>query len=374
MLGGVALAEPAGITKAKNEADALREQIDKLSHQLDVAVEEYNYARAKLAETKDAAEKNQLHLIKAEADFEVANAALAKRLVEVYKQGHLGVLDALVGASSFSDVVNYLDQMERLSEQDAEIVAQVSAYKEDVEARKAKLAQQMEDEKVLAAQAEAARAKVEEQLAASEKALAGKKAQIAQLEKEEAERQARLAAEAKRKAEEARKKAEAEAAAKAKAKATAEAKAKAAAEAKTQPKAKAKVPTASPAKGVSVSVPDSASGSAVVSIAMQYLGVRYVWAGESPSSGFDCSGFVKYVYKQVGINLPHSSRMQYPIGQPVSRANLRPGDLVFFYNPISHVGIYIGDGRMIHAAGSGKDVRINDVWTRNYYGACRIIL
>ena len=66
--------------------------------------------------------------------------------------------------------------------------------------------------------------------------------------------------------------------------------------------------------------------------------------------------------------------MQYPIGQPVSRANLRPGDLVFFYNPISHVGIYIGDGRMIHAAGSGKDVRINDVWTRNYYGACRIIL
>jgi cell wall-associated NlpC family hydrolase len=362
VLGEVALAEPADITKAKNEADALREQIDELSHQLDAAVEEYNYAKAKLAETKDAAEKNQLHLTKAEADLEVANAALAERLVEVYKQGHLGVLDALVGASSFSDVVNYLDQMERLSEQDAEIVAQVSTYQEDVEARKVELAQQMEDEKVLAAQAETAKTKVEEQLAANEKALAGKKAQIAQLEKEEAERQARLAAEAKRKAEEARKKAEAEAAAKA----------KAAAEAKTQ--TKAKVSTVSPAKDVSVSVPDSASGSAVVSIAMQYLGVRYVWAGESPSGGFDCSGFVKYVYKQLGINLPHSSRMQYPIGQPVSRANLRPGDLVFFYNPISHVAIYIGDGQMIHAAGSGKDVRISDVWTKNYYGACRIIL
>jgi cell wall-associated NlpC family hydrolase len=65
--------------------------------------------------------------------------------------------------------------------------------------------------------------------------------------------------------------------------------------------------------------------------------------------------------------------MQYGCGQPVSRSDLQPGDLVFFYDPISHVGIYIGDGQMIHAAGTGKNVRINDVWTKSYYGACRII-
>jgi len=105
---------------------------------------------------------------------------------------------------------------------------------------------------------------------------------------------------------------------------------------------------------------------------MEYLGCPYVWGGESPS-GFDCSGFVMYVYKKVGVRLPHSSRLQYGCGQPVSRSELRPGDLVFFYSPISHVGIYIGDGQMIHAAGTGKNVRINDVWTNSYHGACRII-
>ncbi|OFV84550.1 MAG: hypothetical protein A2W26_08830 [Acidobacteria bacterium RBG_16_64_8] len=105
---------------------------------------------------------------------------------------------------------------------------------------------------------------------------------------------------------------------------------------------------------------------------MNYLGSPYVWAGSSPS-GFDCSGFVMYVYARVGIGLPHSSRMQYGYGDPVSRDNLKPGDLVFFHNPISHVGIYIGDGKMIDAAGVGKGVRISNVWRSNYTGARRII-
>lgn len=368
MLGEVALAEPAAITEAKNEAEALQERIDELSAQLDAAVEEYNYARAMLGQTRAAAEKTQAQLTKAEADLEGANATFTERLVEIYKQGHLGVLDALVGAASFSDVVNYLDQLKRLSEQDASIVAQVTEYQEEVKARKAALAQQIEDEKVLTAEAEAAQANVQERLAANEKALAGKEAQIAQLEKEEAARQAKLAAEAKKRAEEAKKKAAAEAAAKA----AAEAAAKAAAQTQTKSTSVAKSTTSTIPKRASVSVPESASSSDVVSIAMDYLGSPYVWAGASPS-GFDCSGFVMYVYKKVGISLPHSSRMQYTYGRPVSRGDLKPGDLVFFYNPISHVGIYIGDGKMIHAAGTGKDVRINEVWIKNYYGACRII-
>jgi cell wall-associated NlpC family hydrolase len=259
--------------------------------------------------------------------------------------------------------------MERLSEQDATIVAQVTGYQEEVEAQKADLAQQIEDEKVLTVEAEAAKVKVQEQLTANEKALAGKEAQIAQLEKEEAARQAKLAAEAKKRAEEARKKAAAEAAAKA----AAQAKAEAAAQAKAQTKAtpKTTITTVAKSEGTSVSVPESANSSDVVSIAMDYLGCPYVWGGASPS-GFDCSGFVMYVYKKVGVSLPHSSRMQYTCGTPVPRANLNPGDLVFFYSPISHVGIYIGDGQMIHAAGTGKNVRIGAVWKSNYYGACRI--
>jgi len=375
-LGEVAFAEPAAITEAKSEAEALQERIDELAALVDAAVEDYNYARAQLAETKAAAEKTQLLLTKAEADLEVANGALTRRLVEIYKQGHLGILDALTGASSFSDLVNYLEHLERLSEQDAAIVAQVSAYHEEVEAHKAELARRLEEEKVLVVEAEAAKVKVQEQLAANEKALAGKEAQIAQLEKEEAARQARLAAEARKRAEEARQKAAAEAAAKAaaeaKAKAEAAAKAKAEATTKTTTKTTTEPAATTVPKKETVSVPESASSSDVVSIAMDYLGCPYVWGGASPS-GFDCSGFVLYVYKKVGVSLPHSSRMQYTCGRPVARSELKPGDLVFFYSPISHVGIYIGEGQMIHAAGTGKNVRINNVWVNNYYGACRVI-
>jgi cell wall-associated NlpC family hydrolase len=370
VVGEAALAEPAAITKAKNEAEELREHIDELSRLLDAAVEDYNYAKAKLAETKEAAQQTQLCLSKAEADLEIATAVFMERLVEIYKHGDLDILDTLMGSSSFADLVEFANVMERITEQDARVVEQVRLYEQEVTVRRAELAQQLEDEKVYAAEAEAAKGKVAAQLAANEKALEGKEAQIAKLKAEEAARQARLAEEARRRAEEARKKAAEEATRKAAEKAAQQATTKTTTKATT--KTTQKPTTLNPTQSVKVSVPESASSSEVVSIAMQYLGCPYVWGGESPS-GFDCSGFVMYVYKKVGVKLPHSSRLQYGCGQQISRGELRPGDLVFFYTPISHVGIYIGGGQMIHAAGSGKNVRINDVWTNSYHGACRII-
>jgi len=226
VVGQIALAGPAEIQEAKSEAQVLRERIDELSHLLDAAVEDYNYATAKLAQTKDAMERTKADLTTAEADLDVATGQLTMRLVEIYKQGQLGVLDTLVGSNTFSELINRLDMMERLGEQDAKIVEEVEAYQESVTTRKAELEQQIRDEKELTVAAEAAKAKVQQQLAANEEAFADKKAEIAQLEKEEAIRQAKLAAEAKRKAEEARKKAE-----EARKKAEAEAAAKAAAEA-----------------------------------------------------------------------------------------------------------------------------------------------
>jgi cell wall-associated NlpC family hydrolase len=373
-------AEPAAITEAKSEAEALRDRIDELSQQLDAAVEDYNYASARLAQTQEAIAKTQADLTKAEEDFAEANARLTARLVEIYKAGELSALDTLMGSSSFSELINRLDTMKRLSEQDAQLVADVGAYQDEVETRKAELTQQLADERQLTADAKAAKAKVAEQLTANKQALQGKEALIAQLEKEEAVRQARLAAEARARAEAARKQAAAEAAAKAAAEEAAAAKAQQDAAAggesnggtaKTSP---ATAPTTSPqvAPQPKPETTVSASAADVVSIAMDYLGVPYVWAGASPD-GFDCSGFVMYVYRKVGIKLPHSSRLQFGYGTAVSRDELRPGDLVFFFSPISHVGIYIGDGQMIHAAGSGKNVRISDVWTNSYAGARRII-
>jgi hypothetical protein len=119
--------------------------------------------------------------------------------------------------------------------------------------------------------------------------------------------------------------------------------------------------------GVTSSGPSSdaqgTNGDAIVAAARRYLGVPYVWGGTDPATGLDCSGFVQQVFGDLGIELPRVSRDQAQVGQPVgSLAEARPGDLLAFNSPVSHVAIYLGDGKMIHAAGRGKDVRITDVY------------
>ena len=118
--------------------------------------------------------------------------------------------------------------------------------------------------------------------------------------------------------------------------------------------------------------------SGVVSIAMQYLGVPYKWGGASPTTGFDCSGLVQYVFAQVGISLPHYtvSQWNYAGAVPVPKNQLQPGDLVFF-NGLDHVGIYIGYGDFIDAPHTGAAVEIDSLsekwFASRYNGARRIV-
>ncbi len=146
----------------------------------------------------------------------------------------------------------------------------------------------------------------------------------------------------------------------------------------TEPKAGAFSSKTTNSKTKSVAVSGSASGSALVAQASKYIGTRYVYGGTSPS-GFDCSGLVQYSLRKLGVSIARSSSSQYGYGTSVSKANLQPGDLVFFSRGggISHVAIYAGNGQVIHAPRTGKRVCYQSLSSlcgyMKYVGAKRVI-
>jgi peptidoglycan DL-endopeptidase CwlO len=128
---------------------------------------------------------------------------------------------------------------------------------------------------------------------------------------------------------------------------------------------------AAPAPAPRVAAAGGAARTAV-DTALAQLGDPYVWAAAGPDA-FDCSGLVQYAYAAAGVRLPHSSTMQSQMGTPVSRSQLQPGDLVFFYSPVSHVGIYVGDGQMVHASTYGQPVKVASIDAMGGYNSARRI-
>jgi peptidoglycan DL-endopeptidase CwlO len=105
--------------------------------------------------------------------------------------------------------------------------------------------------------------------------------------------------------------------------------------------------------------------------AMSKIGSPYRYGASGPNA-FDCSGLVSWAFKKAGKSLPRTSRAMSTVGTPVSRAELQPGDLVFFYKPVSHVGIYIGDGKIVHASTRKSPVKISDMGRMKFNSARRV--
>lgn len=123
--------------------------------------------------------------------------------------------------------------------------------------------------------------------------------------------------------------------------------------------------------------PEPSSGASdraqrAVEIALAQVGERYVWGTSGPNT-FDCSGLTSYAYRQVGITISRSSRAQLSVGYKVSKSELKPGDLVFYYSPVSHVGMYIGNGKIVDAANPRKGVRVTSLNSMPFATARRVV-
>jgi cell wall-associated NlpC family hydrolase len=336
------------ITSKRQQAEAIVAQVDSMNAELEQTVEAWNYANIQLGKIDADLASNAKHLSAAKKSLVVAQDRIAQRLRDLYVNGQGdSTLEVILGAKSLDDIISRLDAIERVSSQDARILTTVKRYRKEVETRRADLRQAREDQAQIVAEQAAQKQSIESKIAEQNQLLASVKDEIAQMRAEEARRQAALAAQAR---------AQAQAAAIAAQQAQQEVLDVAAME-----------PTYEPSYDPNLPAPRYGQ---VVGIALQYLGIPYVWGGSSPSTGFDCSGFVAYVYAQVGVSLPHHAASQYGYGTPVPYDQLAPGDLVFF-SGLGHVGIYIGGGQFVHAPHTGDVVRISSLAGHGSYDGAR---
>jgi cell wall-associated NlpC family hydrolase len=359
------------IDQKRAEEQQVLEQIHALDVQLEKATEAYDLANVKLDRIRAALRTNGTELVVARRNLKVAQSQLAARLKTLYVSGDTGsTLEILLGATSLDDFLNRIDTVNRVSDQDALVVREVKTFRHSVLVHGAELKTAHAEQKQVVAQRAAAKADVEQGLAEREQLVASIRADIVRLEAEERARQERLAREAHLRFLQQQEAARQQQAAQALG---------------TQPAvgetASPGAPSPAPVvvgssgvtpEGVTVAPPSRYGGA--VGVAMQYLGTPYVWGGSSPG-GFDCSGFVMYVYSQIGVSLPHNAAAQFGYGVPVSRDQLEPGDLVFF-DGLGHVGIYIGGGQFIHSPHTGDVVKISSLdeswYASTFVGARRL--
>jgi peptidoglycan DL-endopeptidase CwlO len=337
------------ITSKRAQAEAIMAEVESMSHELEATIEAWNYANVQLDEIDADLATNAKHLVAARRSLGIAQQRIHERLRDLYVNGEGdSTLEVILGSRSLDDIIARLDAIERVSSQDTRILKTVKRYRKEVETRRENLQEARADQARIVAERAAQRQSIESQIAEQNSLLASVKDEIAELRAEEARRQAALAAQAR-----------------ARAQAAQAAAAQPAIQQSYEPQ-----PWIEPEYDPNLPAPRYGH---VVGIALQYLGVPYVWGGSSPSTGFDCSGFTSYVYAQVGISLPHHAASQYGMGTPVSYDQLAAGDLVFF-SGLGHVGIYIGQGQFVHAPHTGDVVRVSYLSERtgSYVGARRL--
>lgn len=326
------------ISAKKAEAQRVLGELQQLDASAQRASNRLQLASHRLQQVEYQLRVNRQALGVARVNLGRARKALAARLVAIYtSQDEQSSLAVVLGAKSLDDLISRLEAANNVTKQDSSLINQVVAYQHAIVRHRQLLRHAHATAKQLVAVRAAAKRSISARLGQEQRLYNSVRSEINTLEAQQRSRELAAAHRA-------------------------------------EIAAQAQQTTAQ--LGISnFSAVGPETHSQVVSIAMQYLGVPYVWGGESPS-GFDCSGLVAYVYAQVGINLPHYtvSQWDYPGAVSVPRDQLQPGDLVFF-DGLGHVGIYIGNNEFIHAPHTGTVVSIDSLngwYASTYVGAKRI--
>ncbi|MGY1631351.1 C40 family peptidase [Geodermatophilus sp. SYSU D01186] len=334
------------------------------AHDLEVVTEQFNEARERLRTSQDAATAAGAELAAAEDALATAREQVRAVARGAFTGDRLSTLSAMLTSDSPEELLDRVGTLQTIADHNNGVLGGAQQAAGDADAARASAEQAAADAQALVDQVAAKQADLDRQVARFQ-------AEYDRLVAEE-ERASREAAE-RRAAEEAARAAAAQAA-------TTQAAPAPAAPAPAAPPApaaggarSAAAPAPAPAPAPAAPVAGgSAAAQRAVETALAQQGDPYVWAAAGPNS-FDCSGLVQYAYAAAGISLPHSSRIQSTMGAPVSRSALQPGDLVFFYSPVSHVGIYVGNGQMVHASTYGQPVKVASIDSMGGYNSARRI-
>jgi cell wall-associated NlpC family hydrolase len=362
-----------GLAAQRQREKVVYAKVAAINARLDGVVQAWDGARVQLGGTEARLRENAKQLAVARANLAAAAKRIEQRLVELYTTPSPNTVEVLAGASSISDLINRIEAVHVLSAQDAAIGRQAERYQEQVTRTEIALRKERRERAATVERLDARRQTITRGLASEQHLLASIHQSIHTLEAQQAARERRRAALEQARIEHQAELARQQAAVQALSPTSNEP----APDPPTTSDPSSQPGTTPPAPALPappvVPTPGPTPYSAAATIAARYLGVPYVWGGESPA-GFDCSGLVSYVYAQLGVSLPHYTVSQWDATEPIPVSDLEPGDLVFF-NGLGHVGIYIGGGQFIHAPHTGTVVQVATLagyWMSVLDGARRV--
>jgi len=319
----MATKQPTTLPELQRAADKVQRQVDRLDDQLEVVVEDWNGARARLDGLNAGLAAIRLELERRQSELDQRQAVLSQHLAWMYKLGDLGLLDALLGSGSLTDAEARVQFFKRLNERDRQLRDEYVGLLTDVRTLEQAAEKKRDQARIVQQQVDAERAAIEDKLAERQAILDGLDGKIRKILDARA-RAAALAA---------------------------------------GDLGRAALAQIGKIQGTAAQI-------GVVRDALKFLGVPYVWGGASPS-GFDCSGLVLYVYARYGVRFPHFAAWQAQMGTAVSVSQLQPADLVFFGDPIHHVVIYAGNGLVVQAPHTGDVVKVSRLSDFETPTACR---